>query len=71
MKRFLKMHQEWVLAAAGVILLGGIIACTVWTVDRVSGDIGKAISAGDQNSAKIEFRIDQFKRLDLRGLNVK
>lgn len=68
-RRFLGQHQEWVLAIIGIAIFGGVVASAVWTVENVSEYVGSALSADSAQAQKIEFRLDQFKGLDLRGLS--
>ena len=71
MRRFFKQHQEWTLAVIGLVVFAGIVAAAVWTVSTVSVQVGSAMSIGDASAGKIEFKVEQFQNLDLRGLGGK
>ena len=68
MIRFLRSHEEWVLAGAGIALAGLILASVVWGITLVSRTVGAAANSRSGEDTKIQFDLEQASKLDFRGI---
>lgn len=68
MKELLKRHQEWLLTAAALLLLGILGFFFVSTVTGVALDLRKSIVPASEKNAGMNFDLEGAKRLNLKGL---
>lgn len=68
MKRFLREHEEWLLAAAGLVISVAVLVSLVWGVTMLSRTLAAAVSSRSGEAAKIEFNLEQAAELDYKGL---
>lgn len=65
MKQFIKTHQDWILIASAVVLVGTIVWFFIWGVALIAENVGNAIVPPQGNVAATQFNIDMAQQLNL------
>ena len=67
-RELLKMHPEWLLTGAALLLLGILAVFFVWSITGLAADFGKAVVPGTGKGSNLNFDLESAKRLNLKGL---
>ena len=68
MNRFFKIHEDMFLAGIGVFLGLMVVFYAVWSVMLISKELGSAVDPADPSACKVEFDLEQAKKVNFRGL---
>lgn len=65
MKNLPRIHPEWILVGAAVILIGILAVFFIWGTAGLAVSVEKAISPTGQKSSPAGFNLEGAKQLDL------
>ncbi len=68
MNKFIKYQYELILGVIAIVLLGALIWIFVWGIGFLAGDIGQAITSGNDKKTGMNFDLEGAKQLNLKGL---
>ena len=65
MNQIKKIHQEWILVAAALVILGVLVGFFIWNTTVIAVNVERAISPEGTDKTEVKFDLDGAKKLNL------